>query len=344
MFRERARWTIFALWAAFPNRVVLLVVQTGLAFRETSMDASFLLATNNDKAHHVNAETFELYRAMVESDQQQSRQQQQQQQRLPAPSLFRGPPSQNASTADLLSVPPPPGQSGVSARAALTRPWTHTNDRNPTAHDGALKGSTVEPAAKATRRQQKEAEQSNDERVDAMWAEMQNTLEEVELNAASGANVFGPAHARAIDELRKAQIALAQAWARSEVDDEGREDEDNELGEQQTVGTSMGSKGVFGGAGRKSSDDNAEDKGKAPRRSSEAARHERSQLEEETENDIRLARKRREANDRYFERVNQGVVDVVAKLAHVAERMREVELESREIWGEKDSIDGSSVV
>lgn len=202
-----------------------------------------------------------------------------------------------------------------------------------------LKPSTVEMSTKAGRRQQhKDVEQSNDDRVDAMWAEMQNTLEEVELNAASGANVFGLAHSRAIEELRKSQIALAQAWTRSEADDEGRDDKDEELDGQQAVG-----KGVFGNAHRKGSVGTADSKGKAPRRSSEAARHERNQLEEETENDIRLARKRREANDKYFERVNQGVVDVVAKLADVAERMRNVELESREIWGEKDSIDSASI-
>jgi len=265
-------------------------------------------------------------------------QQADQQQRLPAPALFRVPPSQNASTAELL--PPPPGQSGASPRANLARPRTHTSDRTNITYDGTsslLKFSSVEPGTKSARRQQKEAEQSNDDRVDAMWAEMQNTLQEVELNAASGANVFGLDHSRAIEDLRRAQIALAQAWARSEAEDEGHEDEEDELEERQTVGASKGGIGVFGDASRKSSVGTSESKAKY-RRSSEAARHERTQLEDETENDIRLARKRREVNDKYFERVNQGVVDVVAKLADVAERMRNVEIDSREIWGEKDSI------
>ncbi|WP_248790891.1 hypothetical protein, partial [Escherichia coli] len=44
-------------------------------------------------------------------------------------------------------------------------------------------------------------------------------------------------------------------------------------------------------------------------------------LEEETERDIQLARKRREANDRYFEQVNRGVLDVVSKLDEVAGAM-----------------------
>lgn len=261
---------------------------------------------------------------------------QQQNLRLPAPTLFRGPPSANASTAELL--PPPP--SGASPHVNLTRPRTHTSDRTHVTYDGTssiLKTASAEPGTRSARRQQKEAEQSNDDRVDAMWAEMQNTLEEVELNAASGANVFGLDHSRAIEDLRRAQIALAQAWARSEAEDEGHEDEEGELDEQQTVGASKGGKGVFGDANRAGNVGTSESETKY-RRSSEAARHERTQLEDETENDIRLARKRREANDRYFERVNQGVVDVVAKLADVAERMRNVEMESREIWGEKGSI------
>jgi len=37
--------------------------------------------------------------------------------------------------------------------------------------------------------------------------------------------------------------------------------------------------------------------------------------------------------DRYFQRVNAGVLDVVAKLEEVAKAMKGVEIESREIWG-----------
>jgi translation initiation factor RLI1 len=66
-------------------------------------------------------------------------------------------------------------------------------------------------------------------------------------------------------------------------------------------------------------------------------------MEEETEVDILLARKRREANDRYFQRVNQGVLDVVAKLEDVAIAMRAVEQESKELWGEEnESVPGSA--
>ena len=45
----------------------------------------------------------------------------------------------------------------------------------------------------------------------------------------------------------------------------------------------------------------------------------------------------REANDKYFQRVNEGVLDVVAKLEEVASAMKAVEQESRDIWGETES-------
>jgi hypothetical protein len=64
------------------------------------------------------------------------------------------------------------------------------------------------------------AEQMSNERTDALWAEMQNTLEEVELSASSWSHVFGPGHSRALEELRTAQITLAQAWAKSAAEDE----------------------------------------------------------------------------------------------------------------------------
>ncbi|KAI6364932.1 hypothetical protein MCOR25_005529 [Pyricularia grisea] len=155
------------------------------------------------------------------------------------------------------------------------------------------------------------------DRTDALWAEMQATLEEVELSASGGTRVFGPDHDRKLAELRAAQIALAQAWARSEADEAI---EDN-LHQRQQRGGGSSKLGAEGSAGT-------------------AAETERlgAKMEEETELDILLARQRREANDRYFSRVNQGVLDVVAKLDEVARAMREVEQESKDIWdgGEGD--------
>ena len=139
---------------------------------------------------------------------------------------------------------------------------------------------------------------------------MQNTLAEVDISAVSGEHVFGEEHARALEQLRTAQIALAQAWARGEGDDVV----DDEDGDQDEVGVGDGG---GGGKGRQ-------------RRG--------SRLEEETKSDILLARRRREANDRYFAKVNGGVLDVVEKLEEVAVAMRAVERESRDIWSESDSV------
>ena len=141
---------------------------------------------------------------------------------------------------------------------------------------------------------------------------MQATLAEVELSASRGTHFFGPEHSAALEELRTAQISLAQAWARSEadeiVDHPGEHDDDDEA--HKDAGASKGEKdGVRG-----------------------------KSLEEQTEADILLGRKRREANDKYFKRVNLGVLDVVGRLEEVAVAMQKVERESREIWSESESM------
>ncbi|EHK96351.1 hypothetical protein M7I_7939 [Glarea lozoyensis 74030] len=162
---------------------------------------------------------------------------------------------------------------------------------------------------------------------------MQGTLEEVELSAVNGTHVFGPEHGKALDELRSAQIGLAQAWARSEADEavEGTDKESKVKG-----GLTLGSEGrsaleAVGSTVTGSIRPGSSSGGIA------AAERRGSKLEEETEADVLLARKRREANDRYFQRVNAGVLDVVAKLEEVAAAMRAVEQESRDIWGESET-------
>lgn len=205
-------------------------------------------------------------------------------------------------------------------------------------------------AAKKEKETQALKDAADAKRVDAQWAEMQSTLGEVELSAQAGGSinaVFGPGHAKALEELRRAQVGLAKAWARSEVDDpesptklvkaegEGKAKRDlggnadllskerseklggvsaAAVGADQRVGGNMAGVGKTGGNGK-------------------------TALEEETENDIRLARKRREANDRYFSRVNKGVLDVVSRLEEVAKAMKSVEMESREIWGEEEEME-----
>lgn len=181
------------------------------------------------------------------------------------------------------------------------------------------------------------------DRTDALWAEMQATLEEVELSASGGTSVFGPDHERKLDELRLAQIALAQAWARSEADEAIETVKPGGTtggGEGTAAATSAAGGGATGTQGEGAATEGAKStagSGSAARPGSSGMGGQRGfKMEEETEVDILLARKRREANDQYFKRVNQGVLDVVAKLEEVAVTMRAVELESKEIWNDSD--------
>jgi hypothetical protein len=164
---------------------------------------------------------------------------------------------------------------------------------------------------------------------------MQNTLEEVELSAIKGPGmtVFGSEHARALDDLRRAQIDLAKAWARSEADESGQVVEERKSAKG-TEATDM------------LAADRAETlrPGSVGEGSGSGSTFERSRLEEETEKDIELSRKRREANDRYFEKVNKGVLEVVNKLEEVARAMKGVEMESQEIWHDGSSRDDSGSV
>lgn len=189
-----------------------------------------------------------------------------------------------------------------------------------------------------------ESIRSND-RTDALWAEMQATLEEVELSASGGTHVFGHEHDRKLSELRTAQIALAQAWARSEADDTIETTLHNKTGS--SAGSELRNmRGAFMDAAKSSLGDESdrvksagEGLGDTFDGQREADERLASALEEETEMDIVLARKRREANDRYFQRVNNGVIDVVAKLEDVAVAMRAVEQESKDVWNDSSVVD-----
>lgn len=194
---------------------------------------------------------------------------------------------------------------------------------------------------------------------------MQLTLEEVEFSASEGTRVFSPDHEKKLDELRAAQIALAQAWARSEADEAietvrldgqtgvGASSAGLAPGEGTAVGaTTEGGKSTVGsgsvppttrpGSSGLGITGTGAGIGQDGKKSGAGA------AEQETEVDILLARMRREANDRYFQRVNQGVLDVVAKLEEVAVAMRAVEAESKEVWDDggdeedRTSVPGSS--
>lgn len=233
-------------------------------------------------------------------------------QRPPRPALFQGPPSRNAS---ILSLPP----------GLLNR--THDS----ISRGSSIKGAQTSPVRRGTSnlldpgselgspflRPVQTNDQAEMDAGDSIWEEMQTTLAEVELSAARGDHVFSAEHAKALEGLRVKQLALAQAWARSEAD---------ELIDGSASDSGAG--GVRGGL--------AESVGRASTDNDDRPHPE--VLDEKTEKDILLARRRREANDRYFERVNNSVLDVVAKLDEVANAMRAVERESKDIWSESESI------
>lgn len=175
--------------------------------------------------------------------------------------------------------------------------------------------------------------QKQADRTDALWAQMQSTLEEVELTAVNGTHVFGGEHTKALEGLRQAQIELAQAWARSEADDAVETiDKDMKAVKSSGVG-SDGRSGAEDADGRSNVNSGSARPGSSGGRPAEPE----SKMDEDTEADIRLARRRREANDHYFERVNRGVLDVVNKLEGVAVAMKAVEKESRDIWDESET-------
>ncbi|KAL1985099.1 hypothetical protein VTN96DRAFT_8228 [Rasamsonia emersonii] len=220
-------------------------------------------------------------------------------QRLPPPSLFQGPPSHNASNVSL-SV----------AGGPQRPPFVRSRSRRSAASSEANR--SLSPFISRTQ------SQGEADSAEILWQEMQNTLAEVELSAVHGEHVFGEEHSKALDELRTKQLKLAQAWARSEVDEVV---EDQNAEEQNQPAAKSGGQPGSGRMAETGADSTATYRA----------------LEAETEKDLQHARKRREANDRYFDRVNSSVLDVVARLEEVAQAMRAVERESKDIWSDTTS-------
>ncbi|CAJ2510780.1 Uu.00g064050.m01.CDS01 [Anthostomella pinea] len=283
--------------------------------------------------------------------------------REPPPSLFLHPSpagshvslsSLVAASGALPSGPGPRSNSQIPSGGASTQP----SQAPPSL---ARTGSLLNPRNRGTTPRLQTADSTRTaDRTDALWAEMQATLEEVELSASGGTRVFGSEHDRKLAELRAAQIALAQAWARSEADDSGDATSPETevrnlkgaLGEVGGIAVAVAAGAALGatiptGGGRGVAD--GTDGGKStigtgslpPGASGLGGERLGAKLEEETERDILLARNRREANDRYFSKVDQGVKDVVAKLEEVATAMRAVEQETRDVWGD-ESVPGSA--
>lgn len=230
-------------------------------------------------------------------------------QRLPPPALFQGPPSHNASNISL-SVPQP---ASTLATPSVGQPPTLQRNRS-------RDGDSVENRGFLSPFMSRRSSKTDVDGSDAIWQEMQSALSEVELSAVTSEHVFGEKHAEALEDLRMKQLKLAQAWARSEADDEVVDSSHT---------TSEGDR-------RASIEAKTADAATEQTPAKDRISH--HTLDEETEKDINLARKRREANDRYFDRVNQGVLDVVAKLEEVSQAMRTVERESKDIWSDSESV------
>lgn len=242
--------------------------------------------------------------------------------RLPAPVLFVGPPSRNASQ---LSV------SRQANDSTLGKPG-----RDPLTRQKLALSKVYEPDAE-NKGKHKDAvptvRKSGEKDLEAKWREMQSTLNEVELTAQSSTHVFGESHAAALDELRKAQVELARAWGRGNEEKAKQAAGDNSQsvmvnrfeavenrdGQRKRTNTNTSVSTML-------SDESGTSTG--------TVKSTASQMEDETARDIRLASERRAANEAYFQKVDEGVKDVVAKLEAVAAAMRGVESESRSLWSE----------
>ena len=259
--------------------------------------------------------------------------------RGPSSSLFlhQSPGASHVSLPGILA----PGAT-VPRQGGLPRQRSEFNGDN-TLYPGS---ATAPDGLRQGQRQLKAESTRSTDRTDALWAEMQATLEEVELSASGGTHVFGSEHDRKLAELRNAQIALAQAWARSEADDTIETTlRDNALsagGDQLRIRAAKAAEAAKAGHPAAEGTDGGKSTAASttvpPGSTGVGADRLGARLEEETEVDIILARRRREANDEYFQRVNNGVLDVVAKLEEVALAMRAVEQESKDVWDESKSV------
>ena len=302
-------------------------------------------------------------------------------QRLPAPSLFVGPPSHNASNASLTrantdtsqnsrSVPSSaiPGPSSPSlnhaplsrsntttsrqnnplsrqntnlsrqnTRDALSRQNTNLSQQRP---DG-LQVPEDPPAAGETRGAgggvglatttiEEEVKRQRPRRgtavLDAHWAALQSTLSDIELSAGSSAHVFGTGHAKALEELRAAQVELARAWGQTDSEDLST------LPTKEARSPNIAQQRNSKDASKEATQDKHQSN--SHKEQEKQAEQNERKLSTATTLDLTSAARRREASDKYFAAVKEGVAEVVRKLDGVADAMREVEMQSRDIWGD----------
>ena len=248
--------------------------------------------------------------------------------RLPAPTLFVGPPSRNASQLSVIRA---------GADANHPKATGETLQRKQTPQPGPVAGSSPPNHSGAPT-----LKTPSDRSIDAKWRNMQGLLDELEFTAESVTRVFGESHAKALNDLREAQVGLAGAWGRS---NEGKTKAASEepIKNVASFGAAREAKRPSGRSGRDRADTHASNSTVLSDESfysgSSANGNEKgSQMKDETAEDINLASERRAANEAYFKKVEQGVKEVVEKLEMVAEAMRGVEGESRSLWiGESGS-------
>lgn len=244
--------------------------------------------------------------------------------REPPPSLFLGPPSLNTSRVSLMGAKTSDTVTNEFEISAPSIPlWRESLFLSPKVSFGPLDNSEVSPDITEARYSGYSIGAGGKKKIDELrpdvqWAEMQSTLKEVEISCAAAANrthVFGGQHSEALEGLRRAQIELAKAWARSEAD---------ELAESvNPLSQATSSSGAATNHGADTGDKINAGKDSGDRDGT---------TQHDFEADIILARKRREANDRYFQRMNESVLDVVSRLEDVASSMQAVARESKEIW------------
>ncbi|KAG9891582.1 hypothetical protein KCU98_g4510, partial [Aureobasidium melanogenum] len=168
--------------------------------------------------------------------------------------------------------------------------------------------------------------------LDAHWAALQSTLSDIELSAGSSAHVFGTGHAKALEELRAAQVELARAWGQTDSEDTSTLPSKEAKSPDAATAQRNNSKDT----GNK---ETTQDRHQSNKEQEKQAEQNERKLSTATTLDLTSAARRREASDKYFAAVKEGVAEVVRKLDGVADAMREVEMQSRDIWGDdgKDS-------
>ena len=239
-------------------------------------------------------------------------------QRLPAPSLFIAPPSRNDPNLSTQSQAHDQTQNATTSSQS-----THFSERTLSTsttqqrHRARTNSSTpsLPDARRSSLAGRRPRPRPSRAQIDSQWADLQNTLQEIELTTSNGAqtHVFGASHAEALKELRESQIALAKVWGPGPEGNPSAAAAESEKEQGR-----RGSKDKVGGKAARKMSIGGEERG--------------------GQQDLTRAAERRQANAKYFAQVKQGVQHVVAKLDAVSVAMSRVEMESREIWGEGDSL------